>query len=640
MRNAILNTETSGPNNSRRIATGIPLKLKQTSDYGSPLKQKYLREKYLSPEKLLILCNVIRLCQALLKKSVVHSVIAMGSAGLHYVDDKDTVRCYECGLNVSGWTLDMNPFTVHAQRSPDCPFVRSTLPDHATTLPSAKTISLPISAVSDVENPLKRQKTDEIRNVFQQAGLVEVNLLKEIRKQSFSHWPHRTSPSKAQVIEAGFFNCNVGDRTICLYCNLICQQWIPHADDPWEMHKILSPKCPYVLTMLRHRQTASIQIINERPINNNSLASNTTDVFRSQEIVYAAACNPHYMEIPKRHASFSTWPNENLPSVENLVKAGFFFTGTKTIVTCFYCNGSLQNWGSNDNPIVEHARWFPQCAYAKQLCGEEMHRKIQESKRLQQERANLKESNKAASEATTSNTGTGKLDIRDETTLSRYVAARLDWPISQMLLVRNFKLSIIKRCYEDQLRLKQDDFIGDCYLFVACKILQKQIDHIGGKKDNIIVPSIAMKKIREAEQPGISEITSKYESIHFENVVALQAHEQATTTSAQTNSSSDTDVQLTTSSESTNNENNAAASTAVDEQTKQIESSATNAAPTPSGKTDDSFAENRCVLCLTEERRIACIPCGHLCACVPCGHSLRLCPICRREIEAFIRVYI
>ncbi|CAF4949358.1 unnamed protein product, partial [Rotaria magnacalcarata] len=62
------------------------------------------------------------------------------------------------------------------------------------------------------------------------------------------------------------------------------------------------------------------------------------------------------MEIPKRHASFSTWPNENLPSVENLVKAGFFFTGTKTIVTCFYCNGSLQNWGSNDNPIVEHAR--------------------------------------------------------------------------------------------------------------------------------------------------------------------------------------------------------------------------------------------------------------------------------------------
>ncbi|CAM4934267.1 unnamed protein product [Rotaria socialis] len=642
MKNAILNTETTGPNNSRRIPTGISLKVKQISGYESPRKQKYLPKKYLSPEKLFILCNTISLCQVISKKwkSVDHSVIAMGSAGFHYVDDKDTVRCDECGLKVSGWTLDMTPFTVHAQRSPKCPFVRSTLPDHAKFLSSAITISLPISAAPDVEKSLKRQKTDAKQDVFQRAGLAEVNLLKEIRKQSFSHWPHRISPSKAQMIEAGFFNCNVGDRTICLYCNLICQQWTPHADDPWEMHKILSPHCPYVLTMLMRRQTASIQIINERPINDNSLASNTTDIFRCQEIVYTAACNPHYIEIPKRHASFSTWPNENLPAVDDLVKAGFFFTGTKSIVTCFYCNGSLQNWGSNDNPIIEHARWFPQCAYAKQLCGEEMYRKIQESKIFQQDRANLQEPNKAAHGTATSNMGTGKLDIRDETTLSRYVAARLDWPISRMLLVRNFKVSIIKRCYEDQLRLKHDDFIDDCYLFVACIILQKQIDHIGGKKDNIIVPSVAMKKIHDTEQAGISEITSKYRSIHFENVVALPAHEQATAASAQTNYSSDTDVELTTSSESPNNENNAATSTAVDAQAKQIESSATNAAPTSSKKTDDSFAENRCVLCLTEERRIACIPCGHLCACVPCGHSLRLCPICRRGIEAFVRVYI
>lgn len=49
---------------------------------------------------------------------------------------------------------------------------------------------------------------------------------------------------------------------------------------------------------------------------------------------------------------------------------------------------------------------------------------------------------------------------------------------------------------------------------------------------------------------------------------------------------------------------------------------------------------NPCVLCLTEEKRLACIPCGHLATCVPCGHSLRSCPMCRREIEAFVRIYI
>ncbi|CAF1298194.1 unnamed protein product [Adineta steineri] len=65
--------------------------------------------------------------------------------------------------------------------------------------------------------------------------------------------------------------------------------------------------------------------------------------------------------------------------------------------------------------------------------------------------------------------------------------------------------------------------------------------------------------------------------------------------------------------------------------------------PSTSNEQDQSVnstSSNPCVLCLTEEKRLACIPCGHLATCVPCGHSLRSCPICRREIEAFVRIYI
>lgn len=56
-------------------------------------------------------------------------------------------------------------------------------------------------------------------------------------------------------------------------------------------------------------------------------------------------------------------------------------------------------------------------------------------------------------------------------------------------------------------------------------------------------------------------------------------------------------------------------------------------------KPDDLMPSNPCVLCLTEEKRLACIPCGHLATCVPCGPSLRSCPICRKEINAFVKVY-
>ncbi|CAF1041332.1 unnamed protein product [Rotaria sordida] len=393
----------------------------------------------------------------------------------------------------------MKPFPVHAQHSPTCAFVRSIIPDGI--IPASPKINLLATTLTltNDEQSSKRRKIDTTQAVCQSYTLTEVDILKQIRKRTFSHWPHRISPSSAQMIEAGLFSCNVGDRVICLYCNIICQQWVPFTDDPCEVHKILSPKCPYVIAMLKRQETSSIRIVNEQLTRGNSTETTNNVTFRSDEITYTAACHSNYTEIPRRHASFATWSMENLPSVDDLVKAGFFYTGSKTIVTCFYCGESLQNWGANDNPIIEHARWFPRCAYAKQLCGAGLHRKIQELKRVPQERANLNESARRL-EGVDVSTGGGQLHILDENTLSKYIWARLDLPISQRLYQHGFKLSIISRCWKDQLRLKHDDFVELHDLFVACLILQKQIEHTDGKKENITIPSVAMKKIRERVQ--------------------------------------------------------------------------------------------------------------------------------------------
>lgn len=48
----------------------------------------------------------------------------------------------------------------------------------------------------------------------------------------------------------------------------------------------------------------------------------------------------------------------------------------------------------------------------------------------------------------------GTEKVPSELHLSRLVAARLDLPVSQRLLKEGFKLSVIKRCWEDQLLLK------------------------------------------------------------------------------------------------------------------------------------------------------------------------------------------
>jgi hypothetical protein len=301
----------------------------------------------------------------------------MTTAGFKYTGESDTVRCDTCQLEISGWTRNMVPFSVHAERSPQCQFIRSRLSKSSLELDKE-------------ENPVKRQKTESNSDRFKPScRFIEVKILKQIRRRTFSHWSHRIKPSAEQMIVAGFSSCNVGDRVICLYCNLICQQWAANTDDPSEVHKTLSPQCPYVLSMLIHPESSSTLILNEISTNNihNQVRElNNTTQPRFDQIVYTSPCHPTYSNITKRMESFTTWTQESSPSVEGLVRSGFFYTGTNNVVTCFYCNGSLQNWGVNDNPIIEHARWFAHCAYAKQLCGDELHRKIQDSKRVLQGR--------------------------------------------------------------------------------------------------------------------------------------------------------------------------------------------------------------------------------------------------------------
>ncbi|CAF3749475.1 unnamed protein product [Rotaria sp. Silwood1] len=271
-----------------------------------------------------------------------------------------------------------------------------------------------------------------------------------------------------------------------------------------------------------------------------------------------------------------------------------------TIVTCFYCNGSLQNWGSNDSPIIEHAHWFPYCPYAKQLCGEDLFRKIQEFKRIQKEQAKSTErtgSNGVIQTNVTTNSGT--LLMSDENTLSRLAAARLDLPISQRLLDQNFQLSIIKRCCEDQLQIKCDDFVSDNDLYVACLILRKQIEYIGDKKENIIIPSIKMKQIREQNEIQMNK------SMPTVSHAVLSIVENGT------------DIEMTISSQSS------IKSISNNDECKTEKTTIANRS-----QSTNSTSSNPCALCLTEEKQLACIPCGHMVTCVACGHSLRLCPIC------------
>ena len=50
----------------------------------------------------------------------------------------------------------------------------------------------------------------------------------------------------------------------------------------------------------------------------------------------------------------------------------------------------------------------------------------------------------------------------------------------------------------------------------------------------------------------------------------------------------------------------------------------------------------QCVVCMSNERAVACVPCGHKCLCEGCSKTEAVgnkCPMCRREVFLFMRIF-
>lgn len=66
----------------------------------------------------------------------------------------------------------------------------------------------------------------------------------------------------------------------------------------------------------------------------------------------------------------------------------------------------------------------------------------------------------------------------------------------------------------------------------------------------------------------------------------------------------------------------------------------TDSTTSENDSTKNLALNNPCIACFKEERRLACIPCGHFTVCLACSSKIRTCPTCRRQIDAFVRIFI
>ncbi|XP_052807380.1 baculoviral IAP repeat-containing protein 7-A-like [Mya arenaria] len=57
------------------------------------------------------------------------------------------------------------------------------------------------------------------------------------------------------------------------------------------------------------------------------------------------------------------WPESSPVKIEDMVAAGLVYTGVGDSVRCYHCGGGLRNWEPGDDPMEQHAKWYPTCQH-------------------------------------------------------------------------------------------------------------------------------------------------------------------------------------------------------------------------------------------------------------------------------------
>ncbi|KAL3883075.1 hypothetical protein ACJMK2_029368 [Sinanodonta woodiana] len=195
------------------------------------------------------------------------------------------------------------------------------------------------------------------------------------RISSYATWQKFALFDKDSLARAGLFNTGKGTTVRCFFCGIELANLSPN-NDPLLEHVRKSSSCGYLRRELEPRRIAEYQ---ERIRNENSLShdrnvqgsSTATSRNPGRWNESDRIRNPHYQSYSIRLSSFARWPSDITQRPEQVADAGFYYTGLQDVVRCFACDGGLKNWDPEDEPWIEHARWFPQCPFVKRVKGQE-----------------------------------------------------------------------------------------------------------------------------------------------------------------------------------------------------------------------------------------------------------------------------
>ncbi|XP_060599272.1 baculoviral IAP repeat-containing protein 3-like isoform X2 [Ruditapes philippinarum] len=187
---------------------------------------------------------------------------------------------------------------------------------------------------------------------------------KHKREESFHslNWPKANKPKPLMLVECGFFYTDKQDLVRCYQCGIGLKDWV-EDDDVLTEHVKYSSLCDFLVQTYGKTRINQMKLMIEAGRNNGSTTSQNIP-----QVPYTIR-SPRYQTMEARIASFENFPRHINISHHQLAVAGLFCTGRGDLCRCFTCDGGLKDWSSGDDPIKEHATYFPKCSYIIKLKG-------------------------------------------------------------------------------------------------------------------------------------------------------------------------------------------------------------------------------------------------------------------------------
>ncbi|XP_041519308.1 baculoviral IAP repeat-containing protein 1a-like [Microtus oregoni] len=267
----------------------------------------------------------------------------MAAAGFYYTGVKHGVQCFCCSLILFGTSLRKTPIENHQRWRPECAFLLG----------------------KDVGNigkyDIRVKSPEKLRG--SKARYQE----EEARLESFENWPfyaHGTSPRVLSA--AGFVFTGKRDTVQCFSCAGCLGNW-EEGDDPWKEHAKWFPKCEFLRSKKSSEEIAQyiksyegfVHVTGEHFLNS---------WVRRELPMVSAYCNDSvFANEELRLDTFKDWPQESPVAVEDLVRAGLFYTGIRDMVQCFSCGAYMWKWEEGDDPLEDHTRFYPNCVFLQNL---------------------------------------------------------------------------------------------------------------------------------------------------------------------------------------------------------------------------------------------------------------------------------